>query len=213
MRSVTYAAAAASVAVAIQPPTCDKSTPAPTDPKNCSLKAPTDPEFPSVCHPGAMGHAGGAEYPVNRCDSVKDTKGAFRCACCGAPLFYASAMFRPPPAGDGWPAWHGNASVVGTKGTNNVCTPGGTEVVCATCGSHLGDHFNAGSIASYEYFCIDGVCLLPPGAADGQVCKPETSQDSQQAASSTSSRLIMRQLQTAASEQLQSGKPKIPVVV
>eukprot|EP01051_Picozoa_sp_SAG22_P018429 SAG22_NODE_3100_length_1940_cov_3.538294_3_plen_167_part_00 len=123
-------------------------------------------EFADICHPGATGHAGGAEQPNYRCPLVNYTAGFFRCACCGAPLFYARAKFQPQ--GDGWPAFHGNSSNV--KG--NVCTPGGTEVVCKACGSHLGDYFAAGTQSAYSYYCIDGVCLLPPGAAAGKVCEP-----------------------------------------
>ena len=33
----------------------------------CPLKAPSDQEFGEICHPGATGHAGGAEQPVYRC--------------------------------------------------------------------------------------------------------------------------------------------------
>jgi len=160
--------ATAVLSKAYTPPACTKSTPAPADAKNCSLKAPQDPEFAPICHPGALGHAGGAEQPAGRC-GLNYTDGVFRCACCGEPLFYASTMFHP--AGDGWPAFHGNGSVK-INGTDKVCSPGGTEVVCAKCGSHLGDHFDAGTVASYEYYCIDGVCLLPPGAKEGHVCQP-----------------------------------------
>ena len=36
------------------PPACPKSTPAPAAGNKCSLAAPSDPEFASICHPGAM---------------------------------------------------------------------------------------------------------------------------------------------------------------
>ena len=148
------------------PPACPKSTPPPAGHNKCPLKAPSDPEFESICHPGDTGHAGGAENPAYRCPRVNYKEGVFRCACCGAPLFYATAKFQPQ--GDGWPAFHGNGSNV--NGT--VCSPGGTEVVCSKCGSHLGDYFAAGVQSSYSYYCIDGVCLLPPGAPAGKVCEP-----------------------------------------
>jgi len=152
------------------PPKCTNSTPGPNDPKNCSLKAPSDPEFSQICHPGPLGHAGGAEVPSGRCGGVNYTDGVFRCACCGAPLFYATTFFHPQ--GDGWPAFSGNGSVK-AAGTDNVCSPGGTEVVCATCGAHLGDFFPKGALGQdYDYYCIDGVCLLPPGSKAGEVCKP-----------------------------------------
>lgn len=161
------------------PPKCPPSTPGPAGKNKCSLAVPTDPEFADICHPGATGHAGGAEQPAFRCPGVNYGDGVFRCACCGAPLFYAQSKFEPP--GDGWPAFHGNGSFVDTNGTwvekgnSTVCTPGGTEVVCSTCGSHLGDYFAAGVLSSYAYYCVDGVCLLPPGAPAGHVCQPKPS--------------------------------------
>ena len=159
----------------------------------CTIKAPTDPEFASICNPGTVGHAGGAEVPQNRCSGLY-TKGSFRCACCGNPLFQAKAKFLP--AGDGWPAFHGNSTV-----GSNVCTPGGTEVVCSKCGSHLGDYFASGTVEPFEYYCIDGVCLLPPGAADGAVCTPNItdaeSDDIQTAATGLTRRALMRERATS----------------
>jgi peptide-methionine (R)-S-oxide reductase len=153
------------------PPTCPGSTPGPGGTKKCPLQAPGDPEFADICHPGATGHAGGAEQPQYRCPLVNYTDGVFRCACCGAPLFYAVAKFQPQ--GDGWPAFHGENATIAKNGTKlGVCSPGGTEVVCQKCGAHLGDYFAAGAQSSYSYYCIDGVCLLPPDAKPGQVCEP-----------------------------------------
>ena len=109
--------------------------------------------------------------PAYRCPRVNYTDGVFRCACCGQPLFYATTKFQP--AGDGWPAFHGNASIPASNYNGSAaCSPGGTEVVCSKCGSHLGDYFPSGTIEPFEYYCIDGVCLLPPGAAEGEVCEP-----------------------------------------
>eukprot|EP00037_Helgoeca_nana_P031931 m.411301 g.411301 ORF g.411301 m.411301 type:complete len:232 (-) comp28624_c0_seq1:162-857(-) len=164
------------------PDPCPSTTPGPSGTNKCPLKLPTDPEFGDICHPGATGHAGGAEQPDNRCDGVKYGDGVFRCACCGAPVFYAATKIAP--AGDGWPAFNGTGSWIsnGTyaeKGNSTVCTPptGGTEVVCSNCGSHLGDFFAAGTLSDYAYYCIDGVCLLPPGAAAGDVCQPPKGAD------------------------------------
>merc|ERR1719478_1799093 len=155
-------------ATAFTPPKCPASTPAPGTAK-CSLVAPNDTEFGAICNPG---HAGGAEQPANRCGGVKYTDGVFRCACCGAPLFVATS-FYPGPPGDGWPAFFGNGSFK-ANGTDHVCSPGGSEVVCSNCGTHLGDFFPAGTNNNKrDYYCIDGVCLLPPGATGGHVCQPQ----------------------------------------
>ena len=78
-------------------------------------------------------------------------------------------------AGDGWPAFHGNGSVKEDNGRDHVCTPlaGSSEVVCSKCGAHLGDFFKSGGGQPFEsYYCVDGVCMLPPGAPAGHVCQP-----------------------------------------
>jgi peptide methionine sulfoxide reductase MsrB len=105
---------------------------------------------PSHARHDALAHSRSAQFFFAR------QSGVFRCACCGAPLFYAKAKFEPP--GDGWPAFHSNGSWVanGTwakNGSSTVCTPGGTEVVCSNCGSHLGDFFAAGSQGPYACTC------------------------------------------------------------
>lgn len=167
------AAAMAISAQAFAPPACPSTTPLATDTKACPLAAPADPEFASICKPGAMGHAGGAESPMNRCAKNDYKSGEFRCACCGASLFLAATKY-PGPAGDGWPAFYNNASVK-SDGADHVCRPpvGQSEVVCSSCGAHLGDFFPKGVNNNAEdYYCIDGVCLLPPGAPDGKVCQP-----------------------------------------
>ena len=61
------------------PPACPSSTPGPSGTNKCPLQAPGDPEFASICHPGADGHAGGAETPQYRCPRVNYTDGVFRC--------------------------------------------------------------------------------------------------------------------------------------
>ena len=113
----------------------------------------------------------------------------------------------------GWPAFHGLPPRDNATNTSNVCTPGGTEVVCASCGAHLGDYFDdedvcvcdsmSGlvrreegqggkgvhvsfssssspfafcctlsrlSLCACQHFCIDGVCLMPPGS--NRPCPP-----------------------------------------
>ena len=154
--------------------------------KACPLAGPPGADgavFADICHPGATGHGGGAEPPAYRCPRVDYKAGVFRCACCGAAVFFAASKYQP--AGDGWPAFHGATAIWngtssgGHRDSNanatrlNVCSPGGTEVVCSRCGAHLGDFFAAGVQSLSSYYCIDGVCLLPPGAAPGEVCQPK----------------------------------------
>jgi hypothetical protein len=49
------------------------------------------------------------------------------------------------------------------------------EVGCARCGAHLGDYFNSKDQGK-DHYCINGVCMEPPGGKLGEVCTPtETS--------------------------------------
>ena len=96
--------------------------------------------------------------PTDRCPRVNYTSGVFSCSCCGTPLFYATTKYD---AQTGWPAFHSPAYTENATNVSTVCTPGGTEVVCSKCGAHLGDYF-----ADDDHYCIDGVCLLPPGSKD-----------------------------------------------
>ena len=147
------------------PPTlCPHSTPGPGDGK-CITPVPTDPNFASICMPGALGHAGGAEPPTNRCASNNYTEGEiFTCSCCGAPLFSATTKYD---AQTGWPAFHSPALTLNGSEASAACVleDGASEVVCATCGAHLGDYFDED-----DHFCLDGVCLNPPGKTGG--CPP-----------------------------------------
>ena len=60
----------------------------------CPLKAPSDQEFGEICHPGATGHAGGAEQPVYRCPKSNYTEGVFRCVRSRSCYSCCSSSFR-----------------------------------------------------------------------------------------------------------------------
>ena len=101
-----------------------------------------------------------------------------------------SQQFDQMPAENwGWPNFH-SPPINGDDGQPNVChsdegTPGEVrtgavddkgfgatgEVRCARCGIHLGDYFNDETNGK-DHYCIDGVCLIPPGEADGETCDP-----------------------------------------
>ena len=150
------------LALAATPPThCPQSTPRPGEGK-CAPPVPTDVNFAPICMPGATGHEGGAEPPTNRCSSNNYSReGVFSCSCCGAPLFAVATKYD---AQTGWPAFHSPALTLENSTASAACSPpnGFTEVVCATCGAHLGDYFEQD-----DHFCVDGVCINPPGAHGG----------------------------------------------
>jgi len=159
-------------------------------------------EFEPVClvHFPQIGGAL-AEYQTRRCMKgekapyFKDSLGAFRCACCGAELFPPSQQFDQEPVENwGWPSFH-SPPINGADGLSNVChrgegvpgvvntnetddlgvgVPG--EVSCASCGIHLGDYFDDDT-NGHDHYCIDGVCMIPPGGEEGTTCPPNLDTD------------------------------------
>eukprot|EP00660_Eupelagonema_oceanica_P008535 gene8535-20755_t len=171
----------------------------PVTAKDCPLKNITDAfgEFEAVCvihFPQVGGEL--AEMMTRRCmpgehaPYFKDADGVFRCSCCGAALWYPHQQFDQLPAGKwGWPSFH-SPPINGTDGLPNVChrgppAPGvvnrnatpdlglgvAGEVGCARCGAHLGDYFNDATDGE-DHYCINGVCMIPPGGKDGMTCSP-----------------------------------------
>jgi peptide-methionine (R)-S-oxide reductase len=84
--------------------------------------------------------------------------GVYRCAACGTPLFSSDTKFE---SGTGWPSFtdvveQGNVLLeedtsVGMRRT---------EVLCKTCGGHLGHLFDDGpKEQGGKRYCINSVCL------------------------------------------------------
>lgn len=84
--------------------------------------------------------------------------GMYHCAACGAPLFSSKTKFE---SGSGWPSFF-KAVDEGNIELHEDHSHGAarTEVVCATCGSHLGHVFNdAPQTPTGERFCINSCAL------------------------------------------------------
>jgi peptide-methionine (R)-S-oxide reductase len=82
----------------------------------------------------------------------------FKCAVCGTELFSSDTKFD---SGTGWPSFTEPANL-----TNVELRPDTsygmdrTEVICKTCGAHLGHVFDDGPTEKGgKRYCINSVCL------------------------------------------------------
>lgn len=101
---------------------------------------------------------GGTEAPFTGAFVNNHEKGIYKCAICGTKLFSSDTKFD---SGTGWPSFtdpvnraHVELREDTTHGMHR------TEVLCKTCGAHLGHVFDDGpKEAGGKRYCINSVCL------------------------------------------------------
>jgi peptide-methionine (R)-S-oxide reductase len=106
----------------------------------------------------------GAERPNASALVGEKRVGTFSCVGCDAPLFESAMKFE---SGTGWPSFstaiHGSVETIVDDDY-----PGGhhagygtvrTELICATCGSHIGHVFEDGPPPSGLRYCANGIGL------------------------------------------------------
>ena len=93
-------------------------------------------------------------------------EGEYVCVCCGTVLFDSQTKFD---SGCGWPSFY---DAVGGKSTDLIEFKADTshgmdriEILCKTCGAHLGHVFDDGPQPTGKRYCNNGVALwfVPQG--------------------------------------------------
>lgn len=83
-------------------------------------------------------------------------KGTFLCAACDTELFSSSTKFD---SGTGWPSFY---AAIGTNVSNVEDASYGmirTEIVCTSCGGHLGHVFDDGPKPTGLRYCVNSLSL------------------------------------------------------
>lgn len=99
----------------------------------------------------------GTERPFSSPLNNVKKKGIFHCAACHTPLFSTDTKFD---SGTGWPSFYKPLYAKNVdEATDRSMGMARTEVLCNTCGGHLGHVFDDGPAPTGLRYCLNGVAL------------------------------------------------------